>query len=97
VATARGFPFNVARRLWRLCEISRAETVIGSPRRKEEKMIRLAALVSLLFCLTACSADLSAQNERCKREAPANATERWGYYPGYGCGVIPRQVSGPFG
>ena len=69
--------------------------------------MRLAALLSLLFCLTACSAD-SAENERCKREAPTNATERWGdyqrgyrqrwgYYPGYGCGVIPRQVSRPFG
>ena len=61
--------------------------------------MRLAALLSLLFCLTACSAD-SAENERCEREAPAGPTLRampWGYYPGYGCGPIPPQVSAPFG
>ena len=58
--------------------------------------MKLAALLSLLFLLAACSAD-TAENERCKREAPPNVTERWGYYPGYGCGVVPRQVSAPFG
>jgi hypothetical protein len=58
--------------------------------------MRFAALLSLLFCLGACSAD-TPQNEACKRQAPPNSTERWGYYPGYGCGVIPRQVSAPFG
>ena len=56
-----------------------------------------AFAVSLSACTSATGTNFSAENERCKREAPTNATERWGYYPGYGCGVIPRQVSGPFG
>ena len=44
--------------------------------------MRLATLLSLLFWLTACSSD-AAENERCKREAPANAALRampWGYF-----------------
>ena len=65
----------------------------------QELMIRSGVLLALLFWLTACSTNV-AENERCRREAPATASIRampWGYYPGYGCGPIPPQVSAPFG
>jgi hypothetical protein len=59
-------------------------------------MIKLAASLSLIFWLAACSANI-AQNERCAREAPANARYPWGYYAGYGCGPITPSVTAPFG
>jgi hypothetical protein len=39
------------------------------------------------FSLAACSGD-TPQNEACR--AMATGTLPWGYYPGYGCGPIPR-------
>lgn len=64
--------------------------------RYEGTMKKLAALLSLLFCLGACAEDAT-QNARCAREAPANSRYRWGYYPGYGCGPITPSVTAPFG
>jgi hypothetical protein len=59
-------------------------------------MMRLAALLSLLFWLTAC-AQTAAENARCAGEAPANARYRWGHYAGDGCGPITPGVTAPFG
>ncbi|HKT17013.1 MAG TPA: hypothetical protein VJR47_03155 [Stellaceae bacterium] len=52
-------------------------------------MKRIILFLSLLFCLAAC-ADDSGRNAQCARERPAGSTMRWGYFPGYGCGPVPR-------
>jgi hypothetical protein len=59
--------------------------------------MKVVALLLFALLVSACSADQAAKDAACVQQRPANATGRWGYYPGYGCGVIPRQVSAPFG
>ncbi len=46
------------------------------------------SLVALLgFSLAACSTD-NPQNDACRAMATGNLP--WGYFPGYGCGPVPR-------
>jgi hypothetical protein len=47
----------------------------------------LSLIAVLGLSLAACSAD-NAQNDSCG--ATATGTLPWGYYPGYGCGPVPR-------
>jgi hypothetical protein len=49
--------------------------------------IALRIVGLLAFSLAACGGD-NPQNEACR--AMATGTLPWGYYPGYGCGPIPR-------
>jgi hypothetical protein len=58
--------------------------------------MKSAALLGLLFFLTACSATV-AQNEDCARQTPPDSRYRWGYYAGHGCGPITPGVTAPFG
>jgi hypothetical protein len=53
---------------------------------------RIILFLSLALCLAACASD-QAQDAQCARERPAGATLPWGYFPGYGCGPVPRAIT----
>jgi len=53
---------------------------------------RIILFLSLALSLAACVRD-EAQNAQCARERPAGATLPWGYFPGYGCGPVPRAIT----
>jgi hypothetical protein len=52
-------------------------------------MSRLACLTTLLILLlVSCSATSDPRNTSCMQQSRGG--ERWGYYPGFGCGPVPR-------
>lgn len=55
-------------------------------------MKRIILFLSLALGLAACASDQT-QNAQCARERPAGATLPWGYFPGYGCGPVPRAAT----
>jgi hypothetical protein len=50
-------------------------------------MPRLLVLVATLLVILAGCAANDPRNLACARQAQGN--QRWGYYPGYGCGPVP--------
>ena len=49
---------------------------------------RFLVISALAVVLAACAAGAGPRNLSCEQQS--HGTIRWGYYPGYGCGPVPR-------